>query len=153
MESRCVSGGNVVLEISFNVSEAPAAEITGWVIERTVVGECFPDYYATEVMPWPELGGSYQEISILPIFPHRDELYRIWAIDDQGREVFIPCPSRDNSQHADCLPGPSTVGYIVLLGDTPVFEPCPENCWPLSMWDTAIPEDEPSWDGVKAFYR
>lgn len=141
MESRC-EAGFVVLEISFNVSEAPPENIVGWIIERTIVGECLPDSYATEVMPWPELGGTYQEITIAPVLPNRDELYRIWAVDDQGAEVFIPWPSRDNFQHATCLPGPSTVGYIVMMGDRPFFEPCPGSCWwGLSPWDTGIPDD------------
>lgn len=142
MSSSCGPNNSVVLRVVFNVGEAPPANITGWAIERRVVGECLPTWIATEVMPWPEVGSSVQEISFTATLPHRDEIFHIWGIDDQGRKIFIPWPSRDNWEHADCMGGPSTVGYIVMMGDRPVFEVCPNSCWwELNVWDFYCPDD------------
>lgn len=141
MTSDC-AGGDVVLSIHFDSNEAPPANIVGWRVERLVMGSCDAASYANELQPWPALGESDLTLTVTPLHPDRDEVYRIWAIDDAGDQVYISWGQRRNYTHAECLGGPSTIGYVVMLGDYPFFEPCPENCWwGLSFFDTALPED------------
>lgn len=66
-------------------------------------------------------------------------------MDDDGNQTFIYWPQRHNFAHADCLPGPSTIGRFVDYAGNIYFEACPESCWPgLSPFDGSYPDG--AWD-------
>lgn len=132
-------GNQVVITAIFDVTELPGENIVGWRVEREVMGECDAEAFVNGLQPWPAIGQTSLTILVTPAYPNRDEIYYVWAIDDQGAKVFIPWGQRQMFTHAECLPGPSTVGTIVTLGGYAVFEPCPLDCWwGLSFWDTTI---------------
>lgn len=113
----------------------------GWVAERHVLGTCLPDAWVTEVMPWPALGQPHLDLTITPDPGYFDAVYRIWAVDTANNETFIFWPTRQNFAHADCLPGPTTIGYFVDYAGRLHFEACQEGCWPLlSPFDGTYPE-------------
>jgi len=145
MTASC-SGSDVVLSIDFNVTEAPPAEFVGWVVDRQVLGFCTENVWVTDVMPWPELGQTHLDLTVTPDVGYLDVIYRIWAVDAAGNETFINWPQRHNFAHADCLPGPSTVGHFEETSpDFYEFVPCGGYCWPwLSPYGIGyIPELEP----------
>lgn len=139
MTASCL-GEDVVLSIDFTVSQAPPAQFVGWVVAREVLGFCVEDSWVTEVMPWPEIGSTHLDLTITPDIAFYDAIYRIWAVDADGNETFIYWPQRHNFAHADCLPGPTTVGYFVDYAGSVHFESCSENCWRgLSPFDGTYP--------------
>ncbi|MBU8871413.1 MAG: hypothetical protein KOO60_11165 [Gemmatimonadales bacterium] len=140
MTASC-SGDDVVLSIDFNVTQEPGAQFVGWIVERTVIGLCVEEAWVTEVLPWPALGETHLDLTITPEIGFFDAIYRIWAVDVDDNEVFIYWPQRHNYAHADCLPGPTTVGYFVYYGDNVYFEACTDLCWPgLSPFDGIYPD-------------
>jgi len=139
MTASCV-GEDVVLSIDFTVSQAPPAPFVGWVVERQVHGICAQDAWVTEVMPWPDLGSTHLDLTVTPDIAFFDAIYRIWAVVAGGNETFIYRPHRHNFANAECLPGPSVVGYFVDYAGSVFFESCNENCWPgLSPFDGTYP--------------
>ena len=145
MTASC-SGGDVVLSIDFTVTQEPPAEFVGWVVEREVLGICVDDARVTDVLPWPAMGQTHLDLTVTPDVPYFDEIFRIWAVDAAGNETFIYWPQRHNFAHADCLPGPSTVGHFEEpLPDYYEFVACEGYCWPwLSSYGIGfVPELEP----------
>lgn len=135
------AGDDVVLSIDFTVVQAPPGQFVGWIVDRTVLGLCVDDAWATEVMAWPEIGQTHLELTVTPDVEFFDAIYRIWAVDSEGNQTFIYWPQRHNFAHAECLPGPSTVGRFVDYAGNTYFEACPESCWPgLSPFDGNYPE-------------
>ncbi len=135
------SGDDVILSIDFNVTQEPDAIFVGWVIERQVLGLCHDNAWVTDVMPWPAIGQTHLDMTITPDIPFFDAIYRIWAVDAEGNETFIYWPSRHNYAHADCLPGPTTIGYFLNFEGYTYFQTCTENCWPeLSFFDGVYPD-------------
>ena len=126
MTASCTEG-DVVLSIDFTVNGLPPAHIVGWVIEQDLLGPCEPSVLVTDVMPWPAEGANHIDLTITPLNPFFDALYRIYAVDADLNETFIPWTNRTRFAHSECMPGPSTVGRFV--GERPEFVPCDFLCW------------------------
>jgi hypothetical protein len=140
MTASC-SGSEVILSIDLVVLQDPPAHLVGWRVDRQVIGPCEEDAWVTEVMPWPELGETHYDLDVLPDQVFFDPIYRIWAVDAEGNRTFIYWPQRHNFAHADCRPGPSTVGRFVSYAGSIAFEACTEWCWPgLSPFDGSYPD-------------
>ena len=141
MTAECAPS-QVLLTLEWTVSQEPDAKFVGWFVERTVMGACIPEHRAVPLQPWPPLGESTSTFLVPVLSVTMDEVFRVWALTDTGEEVFIYWPQRHNFAHADCMAGPSTIGYMIDNGGYAEFVPCEDDCWwGLSFWDTGFPQD------------
>jgi hypothetical protein len=139
-ETTC-DGYQVDIHVTLNVYDAIPADITGWIIEREVLGRCVPNVDVGDVRPMPtDIGEHDFIIRDIPTLPGK-AIYHIRAVDEGGTRLVISWPQRTHFAQADCFFGIAARGTVVIDGGTGYYlEVCPDDCWwALSYFDPIFP--------------
>ena len=85
-ETTC-DGYQVDIHVTLNVYDVIPADITGWIIEREVLGRCVPNVDVGEVRPMPtDIGEHDFIIRDIPTLPGK-AIYHIRAVDEGGTRL------------------------------------------------------------------
>lgn len=142
MDTECVGAGTntVMLTVDVNIVTDLPADVVGWVIERSVLGWCWPVKDVGEVRPFP----AERQIYVLydePDLVGFNTVYEAYAVMASGAREQILQAYRTHWAQADCAGGPAARGVIVE--ESPGYhylQVCPDECWwELSHFDSSLP--------------
>jgi hypothetical protein len=138
------NGHQVDIHVTFNVYDTVSENITGWVVEREVVGNCVENVDVTEVMPLPTEIGDYEYFVEDNLTVPGKAIYYVFGVDAAGSRYWIGWGQRTMFAQADCYQGVAARGTVVdMPGGYPHLEVCPDECWwGLSYFDNSFPMDQ-----------
>ena len=143
-ETTC-DGNEVDVHITLNVYDVITAGITGWIVEREVLGNCTEKVDVSGILPMPtDIGEHDFVIHDIPTVPGK-QIYYIKAVDEGGSRYWIGWPRRTHFAQADCYLGLAARGIVVdhPSGMGYYLEVCPDECWwGLSYFDPIFPQDQ-----------
>lgn len=142
-ETTC-GGNEVEIQITLNVYDVITPGITGWVVEREVLGTCVEMVDVGGIRPMPtEIGEHDFIVQDVPEVPGK-QIYYVRAVDDEGSRYWISWPRRTHFAQADCFAAPAARGTVVLVpGIGHYLEVCPDECWwGLSYFDPIFPPNQ-----------
>lgn len=150
MDTECVGGGTatVMLTADVNIVTALPADAIGWVIERSVLGYCWPVADVGEVRPFPAARETFVLYDEPPLAGY-NTIYQAYAVMASGDREPILQAYRTHFAQADCAGGPAARGVIVELGPGYYhLDVCPDECWwELSYFDGDLPAEAPELVG------
>jgi hypothetical protein len=138
------NGHQVDIHVTFNVYDTVSENITGWIVEREVVGNCVENVVVTEVMPLPTELGDYDFFVEDFLTVPGKAIYYVFGVDEAGSQYWIGWGQRTMFTQADCYQGVAARGTVVDVGGfLPHLEVCPDECWwHLSYFDNSFPMDQ-----------
>ena len=150
MDTECVGGGTntVMLTVDVNIVTALPADAVGWVIERSVLGYCWPVVDVGDVRPFPAERQTYL-LYDEPDLVGFNTIYQAYAVMESGAREPILQAFRTHFAQADCAGGPAARGVVVEV--SPGYyhlDVCPDECWwELSYFDGDLPAEAPELVG------
>lgn len=138
------NGHQVTIHVTFNVYDAVSENVTGWIVEREVVGNCTENVDVTEVMPLPTEIGDYDFFVEDNLTVPGKAIYYVFGVDEAGSRYWIGWGQRTMFAQADCYQGVAARGTVVEMpGSYLHLEVCPDECWwYLSYFDYSFPMDQ-----------
>ncbi len=150
MDTECVGGGTntVMLTADVNIVTALPTDAVGWVIERTVLGYCWPVADVGEVQPFPAERQTFVLYDAPPLVGY-NTIYQAFAVMASGAREPILQAYRTHFAQADCAGGPAARGVIVeYMPGYYHLDVCPDECWwELSYFDGDLPAEAPELVG------
>jgi len=138
------AGTEVDIHITLNVWDVVDPNITGWIVEREVVGACVDDVDVSAVQPMPTGIGIYEfVVHDVPVVPYRKVIYYLKAVAADSERFWIPFPHRGWFTQADCMLGIAARGTVIDVGGNLHLQVCPDECWwGLSHFDNSFPPNQ-----------
>ena len=136
-------GFQVDVQVTLTVHGDITPGITGWVVEREVLGRCVDNVDVGDVQPLPtDIGDHDFVLHDIPTLPGK-QIYHIRAVDEGGSRYVIGWPQRTHFTQADCFFGIAARGTVVIDAGTGYYlDVCPDECWwALSYFDPIFPQD------------
>ena len=108
IDTECVGAGTdtVMLTVDVNIVTELPPEAVGWVIERSVLGYCWPVEDVGEVQPFPAERTTYV-LYDEPDLVGFNTIYQAYAVMESGAREQILQAYRTHWAQADCAGGPA----------------------------------------------
>ncbi len=126
------TGEQVLVTIDMDIITELPADWVGWIVERSVYGECAETAEVTSVIPFPS-GPAQFTLFNIPSRPDLLQKYRVKAVDEAGARHYLSLPLFPPGYYSfgyALRPNtPLARGTITDLGWTLGIDTCPGLCW------------------------